>query len=299
MKKILITGGSGLLGSNLALRLRKNYEVLILLNKTKIHIPSTINAKAQSSLDEIFSFFRPDLVINTVAQTNIEICEEDPFLAKEANLNYLKIIVPLCKNNGCKLLHISTDHLSNGLKPFLQEDEDVKPLNVYARTKLEGEKYIQKEMPSALIVRTNFFGWGPKYRNSFSDTIINRIKEKKNISLFEDAFFSPVSMRRLCEVIMLLNSFNAYGIYNVSSNDRISKLQFGLMVCEFFKLDKSFIKISKISENKNLIIRPKDTSLKNKKVSDLLRFNCGLVSENINDLFHDIKDGIKDQIVKL
>ena len=299
MKKILITGGSGLLGSNLALRLRKNYEVLILLNKIKIKIPSTINAKTQSSLDEIFSSFRPDLVINTVALTNIELCEEKPLLAQKINVAFLGRIILLCKKYNSKILHISTDHMSDGLNALVNEEHILHPMNQYAKTKLKAEKTLKLEIPESLIIRTNFFGWGPSYRKSFSDRIINEIKKKREIYLFKDVFFSPVSIRKLCEQIIKLCEINANGVYNVSSNDRISKLQFGLMLCDHFKLDQKLIIPSSIEDQKQLVIRPKDTSLDNKKISDLLKVDCGSVYNNISHLFYDIKDGIKDNIMKL
>ena len=299
MKKILITGGSGLLGSNLALRLRKNYEVLILLNKIKINIPSTINANAQSSLDEIFSSFRPDLVINTVALTNIELCEEKPLLAQKINVAFLKKVILFCKKYNSKILHISTDHMSDGLNALVNEEHILYPMNQYAKTKLKAEKTLKLEVPESLIIRTNFFGWGPGYRKSFSDRIINEIKKKREIYLFKDAFFSPVSIRTLCEQIIKLCEINANGVYNVSSNDRISKLQFGLMLCDYFKLDQKLIIPSSIEDQKQLVIRPRDTSLDNKKISDLLKIDCGPVYNNISHLFYDIKDGVKDNIMKL
>lgn len=299
MKKILITGGSGLLGVNLAVRLRHRYEVVILTNKKKIDISSTISVYGKSFLSEKKTFFKPDLVINTVALTNIELCEKNPLLALETNLDYLKPLVLLCKKNNSKLIHISTDHLSDGLTPFAEEYNDLNPINQYAKTKLQAEDYIERQMPDAVIIRTNFFGWGPSYRRSFSDRIINTIKHNREIFLFEDAFFSPVSTRRLSKIIAKLFEYDAQGIFNVSSNDRISKLQFGLKICDYFQLDKMLVIASSFEHQKQLTNRPKDTSLNNEKVSSFLNFDCGSVLNNINDLSYDVKDGIKDEIMKL
>jgi len=299
MKKILITGGTGLLGVNLAIRISNYYETFILLNKKIIEIPSTLNNKDIKSLEEVFSKFNPDLVINTVAETDVDLCEDKPSLAVDTNLNYLKKIIVICKLHKCKILHISTDHLSDGSEPFVKENQEASPLNQYAKTKLLAEQYLLKEMPNSLIIRTSFFGWGPRYRFSFSDKIINKINDNKSVLLFEDAFFSPISIRRLCTIIIMLFEKEAYGIYNISSNDRISKYKFGLMLCGSFRLNKNYVLKDKIIERTDLTIRPVDTSLNNKKLTDFLNFNCGSVNENIKDLFHDIKDGIKDKIVKL
>ena len=100
-------------------------------------------------------------------------------------------------------------------------------------------------------------------------------------------------------MILKLYQSNVSGIFNVSSNDRISKLDFGVLLSEFFKLNQNLIIPSSINNQKHLIIRPRDTSLDNTKVSKYLNYNCGTVSENIKLLFIDIKNGVKDDIMRL
>ena len=299
MKKILITGGSGLLGTNLAIRLCKSYKVLILLNEKNINIPLTISASAKVSLEKTFSSFKPDLVINTVALTNIEKCEEQPALASKINLNFLKLLTKATKKFSGKIIHISTDHLFDGKVPFVNEKNILCPLNQYAKTKVEAEEFIQNEMPESLILRTNFFGWGPVHRQSFSDQIINSINNQKKIYLFKDAFFNPISLRNLSNLIVNLIENEASGVFHLAANDRVSKLQFGKMLCNYFKLNQKYIVEASIKEKKELVKRPLDTSLENKKIRSLLNFDCGTVLENISHLSLDIKDGLKDNIIKL
>ena len=298
MKKILITGGSGLLGTNLAVRLSGIFDTFILTNKRNINIPHT-----KSMQSEVFfktnNYFKPDLIINTVALTDVDICDKYPTLAYETNVNYINYLINFCSQYQCKLIHISTDHLSNGLTPCINENHELKPLNQYGRTKLLAEKFIQSKISNSVILRTNFFGWGPTYRRSFSDRIIDCITSNKQIHLFEDAFFSPISIKRLYEIILLLFKEKKSGIFNISSNNRISKYNFGLQLCEHLNLQKDLIFPCSIENAKNLVLRPKDTSLNNKKITNEIGFDCGYVSNNIVDLICDTKDGIKDQLIKL
>ena len=156
MNRILITGGTGLLGSNLALQLRTDYDVYILSNKRKIYLPKTKTNTPKQSVEHIFSSFNPNLVINAAAVTNIELCEKNPKYAVDTHVKFLETIISNCIKYNCKLIHISTDHLSNGTKPMIKEEVDLMPLNYYAKTKLMGEQLIQKEITNYLIIRTNF-----------------------------------------------------------------------------------------------------------------------------------------------
>ena len=156
MKRILITGGTGLLGSNLALHLRSNYEVYILSNKKKIHIPRTKTNTSKQSVEHIFSSFKPNLVINAAAVTDIEFCENNPKYAVNTHVKFLETIISNCIKYNCKLIHISTDHLSNGTKPMIKEEVDLMPLNHYAKTKLMSEQLIQKEITNYLIIELIF-----------------------------------------------------------------------------------------------------------------------------------------------
>jgi len=298
MKKILITGGSGLLGTNLALRLGHSFETLILTNKRNIHVPFTQSMNSEKFFVKS-DYFKPDLIINTVALTDVDFCEKNPELAFKTNVQYINHLTNICLDNQSKLIHISTDHLSDGLNPCIKENHKLKPINQYGKTKLLAENLILSKINSPIILRTNFFGWGTKYRKSFSDRIIENLSLNKKIYLFKDAFFSPISIRRLYEIILQLFRKNKNGVFNISSNDRMSKYNFGLKVCDYFNLKKKLIIPISINEAEDLVLRPRDTSLNNLKITKELEFDCGFVSDNINDLIYDLNDGIKDELIKL
>ena len=81
-------------------------------------------------------------------------------------------------------VHISTDHLSNGNLSMTGEYDIPNPLNNYALTKYKAEKIVLSINPQALVIRTNFFGWGPPWRKSFSDTIIFHLRQQLDIFLY-------------------------------------------------------------------------------------------------------------------
>ena len=148
-----------------------------------------------------------------------------------------------------------------------------KPLNEYARSKILSEKYIKKKLKNHLIIRTNFFGTSKLgIKKNFAQKIINYLKKGKKIYIFEDVYFSPISIVKLSKIIYKLIKFEAKGTFNVSSDERISKYFYALKIAKKINLNKKLIIKSSLKDkfNNKLVLRPLDMSLKNKKVKDYL-----------------------------
>ena len=183
------------------------------------------------------------------------------------------------------LVFISITHFIRQTKNYLKESYLTHPLNVYAITKKKSEEIIINNLRNFLIIRTNFFGWGPKYRKSFSDIIIENLEKNKKIELFNDVYFNPVNVRYLCIVINKLIQKNSTGIFNVTSNKAISKYRFGILLCKEFNFDKKLIKSIKLVDKK-ITKRPNFMSLSNKKLIRTLKISTNELSiiKQINKL---------------
>ena len=273
-KKILITGGSGFLAVNWALSIRNHYEVTLLLHHRKISLMGVNTAKAfVSSLSHCLRLLekhQPDIVIHTASLTSVEKCESNVKLAKEINTDLARNIAIACEHQGVKLVHISTDHLFSGECERVDENANPNPLNHYGKTKLQGEQQVIKNCKSALIVRTNFFGWGTNYRPSFSDFILNNLKKGKTVDLFQDVFFTPILIDELIDKVHRLIDADMSGIFNVVGDDRLSKYDFGIKLANHFDLDANLIHAISIDDRQNLVHRPKDMSLSNVKLYQTL-----------------------------
>ena len=137
---------------------------------------------------------------------------------------------------AAKYVHISTDHLFDGSQKFVEETQSPCPLNTYAQHKYLAEQEILKSCSSALICRTNFFGWGTSYRRSFSDEILDNLKSGKPISVFDDVF-SPIATSQLVHIATKLLEKNFEGIVNVCSHERISKYNLSIKLAKVFGFD--------------------------------------------------------------
>jgi dTDP-4-dehydrorhamnose reductase len=222
--------------------------------------------------------------VHTAGLTSVEKCENNPELAHFINVELSIMIANATKALNIPMVHISTDHLFEGNNANLSELEPVNGINVYGKTKALAEKYVAEINPDSLIIRSNFYGWGTSYRKSFSDQIICSLRNSQELHLFDDVFYTPILVDNLIQAVHDLLDREAKGIYNVVSDDRISKYEFGILLAEEFKLDKSFIHRITLKSQFNLVMRPQDMSLSNLKVREFLGRNLGTVKQHIEQL---------------
>lgn len=287
-RKALILGGSGLFGLNCGYYLNPYFDCFLALNRRQISVDFADTIMVDSSnpnfLLNLLRDLKIDLVINSAGLTSVELCETNPRLALEANVLLAKTAAVCCQTLKIKLVHISTDHLFDGLRGPYSESDEVKPINEYARTKCEAERLVKKISPDALILRTNFYGWGTRHRLSFSDWIISELEKGSDVHLFNDAMFSPVSMRTLALAIQSLTQKNMCGTYNVSSNEGLSKWSFGVRLAQIFGLPVANVKQSLISTRTDLVPRPLDLRLSNKKLTQHGSYYVPSLDEELYDL---------------
>ena len=217
-------------------------------------------------------------------------------MAYQINVELSNLVALATTKLNIPLVHISTDHLFDGSSSMLVEDEPTSPINIYGETKALAEKSIMQINPNALIIRTNFYAWGTSYRQSFSDYIINSLRHKQFLSLFDDVYYTPILAEDLIESVHELLEKKAKGIFNIVSDDRVSKYDFGILIAEEFGLDKSLIQRSSFMDRSNLIRRPLDMSLSNQKVEDFLGRNLGTVKQHIAKLHQQELEGINKEI---
>lgn len=302
-KTVLLTGGSGLLAINWALAISNDFDVVLGLHKKYISIIGIqsvfINIDTIQAFSADLQKIRPDVVIHCAGLANVEICEADPAAAYHINVALSVNVASACKMADVSFVYIATDHIFEGKHPLVTEVEMPVPINEYGKTKFEGEKRILEISNRNISIRTNFYGWGSSYRSSFSDMIIQNVRRKRAVSLFDDFFYTPILIQELAQITMLLYTKEASGIFNVAGNERISKYEFGIRLADHFGLDKNLIKVAKFSERKDLVKRPRDLSLSVKKAVAFLDQSIGSIELNLAQLQLQEQDGLSALISKL
>ena len=289
-RKLLIVGGSGLLGKNLGHFGSSDSTV----SATGFSNSQTLES-VQVPLDilhfeaaaDLFEFHEFDVVINCVGYTNVDMCEINPEASWALNVTAAHSLSALCKDTNTKLVHISTDHFwSEPLNPR-PENFDASPINQYGNSKLSAEEIVLTTNPDSLVIRTNFFGWGPRHKPSIVDWILQQLESKGQVNAFEDVFFSPVSISQLYLAINSLLEVNASGVVNVCANESISKYDFAVLVAEKFGFKADQVKRVKIGDQGLLAPRPNYLSLDNSLLKSLTGFAPLSIDAMLDELAAD------------
>lgn len=148
MKKILITGSSGFLGSRLALYYKDRYELLLPKHEE-------LNICREDAVMAYMNEFRPDIVLHCAALSNTGYCQQHPEESHRVNVQGTVKMAKACKQTGAKLIFMSSDQVYNGtpLLGLLSEEDVYQPVNVYGQHKLEAEQRAQRNLPESVGLR--------------------------------------------------------------------------------------------------------------------------------------------------
>lgn len=246
--RLLVTGVSGLLGLNLAVQAADRFHVTGVMRGNRARpVPGvpfdTILADLTEPqvLDRVVEQAAPDVIINCAAMTEVDYCEAHSEQAHRINSDLPGQIACLAARSGAKLLHISTDSVFDGLRGGYCEEDEPNPVNVYARTKLEGERAVAAADPNAIIARVNFYGWSWQGRRSLSEWFFLNLSQGKSIFGFADIVFSPLLVNDMIEILLRMIEKRLCGLYHVVSSESQSKFAFGRMLAREFGFDETLV----------------------------------------------------------
>jgi len=291
-KKLLLIGGSGLLGLNWQFYDSQS-EIISTYSSRLPNIfdnwhQFTYDGSNYLDLKDLIIAINPQVVINCAAIANIEKCEANRPASTTVNSELPKILAIICKEIDCKFVHISTDHFYSEFKVPRSEKIDVVPVNAYGLSKISGEKFVLDANPRALIIRVNFFGFGTISNPSLLDKILDHFEHEKTFFGFNDIFFTPISIKMLVTNVHKLLQINQSGIFNLASSNVITKYRFAQTVSDVFELDAKYLKLADSSSVPSRSARPKYLALDASKFSDLTDTMNIPVEQMLSELKNDI-----------
>jgi dTDP-4-dehydrorhamnose reductase len=255
--KLLLLGGSGMLGSDCKEVLGNDYDVIAPSKKD-------LDIVSWDVVIENLQKLSPAIILNCAGFTDVDACETEDFIVRKVNIEGPRNLAQGSARFNCRLVHISSDYVFSGQKGIPQpyfEDDPVDPVSAYGRSKVESEVAVRENASNYIIIRT---GWLYGYNgNSFINSILKNSVTKKKIKVIEDQVGSPTWTYRLALQIKELLKTDAKGTFHTTSEDYCSRADYARHILKYMKI-KTPIESCKMNDFKQAAKRPKNCILENR-----------------------------------
>jgi dTDP-4-dehydrorhamnose reductase len=227
--RVLVTGAAGMLGTELVPLFRRDFDV------TAADI-AEFDMRDAAATDAFVSAAAPDVIINCAAYTDVDGAESDPEAAFEVNASGAGNVAAAAERVGARVVQVSTDYVFDGTgdTPYAETDEP-RPLGVYGRSKLAGERKVAEVSQDALIVRTAWL-YGHAGPN-FIEKMLSLASSGRVLRVVADQVGAPTNVRDLAGAILELIAVEATGVVNATNRGWCTWFEFAREILDLAGLE--------------------------------------------------------------
>ena len=278
----LVTGSNGLLGQKIIEQLNYKYNKIIATSKgpnrilnNNFFIYEDLDITNKEQLSYVLNKYCPDVVFNTAAMTNVDLCEQEKDLCEKVNVKAVEYLADICSDLDAHLIHISTDFIFDGNDGPYKEDDMPCPLSYYGQSKLDSENILKFHKCKWTILRTIvLFGVA---KDLTKGNIVLWAKEQleslQNINIIDDEFRAPTLADDLAHACIYSAINKVYGVYHTSGKDIMSIYDIVITIANYFKLDKNLVNRISSKELNQVANRPKKTGFVLEKAKKYLNYH--------------------------
>lgn len=279
--RLLVTGAGGLLGGRLAVELQAARAAdggtpTVWAGQHQGPVPSglpvvplelTDPASVAAALDAA----APDVVVHAAVLGDAERCERDPELAFAINAVASGQLAAACRQRGLGLLALSTDLVFDDHAGALDEQVTPRPLQVYGRSKLAGERAVLEAHPDAAVVRVSLvYGRGHGARATASESVLWALASGARPRLFVDQWRAPIDAASLADLLLRLGARRQGGLWHAGGPERLSRFELGQRCARLAGLDTARLVPVPMAELRLPAPRPGNVSLDSGRAQRLL-----------------------------
>jgi len=258
--KILVIGGSGLIGSVLCGVMRNKHEVMYTYHDANAVVEGCEGRRLDATIrKDVFSLIereRHDVVIHASAIASVDVCEDDKENAYKLNVEATRNVADACNKTRAKMVFMSSAAVFDGSKDSHKDEDERIPLNYYGETKVEAEDIVASAGVPFIVARIDMpYGWERTERkNNIVLALLGKMNSGEDVQEISDRFVNPTYMRNLAEVLQALLEKKREGFYNIAGADYLSRYDFAVKVAEAFG-KKTQIKSIRFSETASKVPR--------------------------------------------
>jgi dTDP-4-dehydrorhamnose reductase len=277
-RKLLVTGAQGFVAGSVLAQAGPEWEIHAVSRGAPPEATGPFawhccDALNPSQLEHLFWQIQPDALIHTAAIADIDVAEQSHDLARKVNVGMTSTLVDLCYENGCRMVHCSTDTVFDGEHAPYSEEDAPKPVNFYGRTKVEAEQLVAPLGPLGVIARLAIVLGLPVMGagNSFLTRMIQSLREGKGVVVPVQEARTPVDVITAGRALLELAAGGHTGIFHVAGNERLDRMDMAQRIVARLNLDSTLLKPQTPADLAGRAPRPRDVSLNNERTRAMLR----------------------------
>lgn len=250
--RLIIIGGGGQLGSDLAEVFRDTKEDVVSLSRTELDITEA------SAMRENLSRYDPDVIINCSVYHPVDECENNPERSFAVNATAVRDLALAAKDLQAAVVHFSSDYVFDGElgRPYQEEDTPT-PVSVFGVSKVAGEQLLRAVLPCHFIIRTSgLYGLAGSRvkRGNFVETMLRLGRQNGQVRVVDDLRMAQTSTRNLARQVLALIRTKHYGTYHASDHGDYSWYDFAKKIFEYSAME---VKVTRISRRDMPFIAPR------------------------------------------
>tara|TARA_B110000263_G_scaffold197392_1_gene176061 strand:- start:330 stop:1232 length:903 start_codon:yes stop_codon:yes gene_type:complete len=276
---VLVTGSNGLLGQKILENLRKNDYTIIATSKGKNRVKQdnyytyeSLDITQEEEVNRILNLYSPDVVFNTAAMTNVDLCENERAICDKLNVDAVGLLANSCLKIDAHLIHISTDFVFDGKDGPYSENDIPNPLSYYGKSKYKSEKLLNTHLCKSSILRTIvLFGIAENLtKNNIVLWAKDQLENSNKINIIDDEFRAPTLAEDLAEACVLVAQKKAFGVFHICGKDLMSIYEMVVAIANFYNFDVNLInRISATKLNQKAKRPPKTGFILDKAINKL------------------------------
>ncbi len=261
--KILIFGANGFLGKIASKILKKDNEILAI---DRIYSENQLNHLDKSKVKELIDKFNPEIILNCIALTSLDFCEDNKFKALEINTFFPSLLAEICKVNKTKLILFSSDYIFSGDNSPYFENSPAHPKSFYGITKLQMEQLTLKINPEIIIIRPSIIYGLDREKDRLFYPTLNALKNNIKIEIKDFRPKYPVFADEVISNAIILAKLDKKGIFNFASEKPVTRLEMAKIIANKFKLKQDLITPAEEIIQKN---KPYNVQIVNKRAPEI------------------------------
>lgn len=291
----LIVGSNGLLGQKIIALLQQQKRSFVATSKGKNRNPDCPNEKYCeldiTDKDQVYKCvekFKPKVIINTAAMTNVDACEDHKDECYQINVKAVEYLLNVSTEINAHLIHYSTDFIFDGKNGPYREEDLAHPLSVYGQSKWESEKLLNQSNYNKISILRTIIVYGLGHNLSRGNIFIwarEKLLEGEKLTIVDDQFRAPTYAKDLAKASIDIAEKNVYGTYHVAGPETLSMFEIIQRLAKWLKIDENQVLPITSDTLNQKADRPPKTGFILDKIQQKIQYQPLTLEESFQDMW--------------